>query len=218
MIRDFGIVWSERSLLLSGLANTAILSTLSAIVALLLGFLLTPALMSKRPVISGLAHLFVDGMRCVPFLLFAYIIYYGLPSLGLRLDNWSSGLAALIIYNTAYMAEILRGAWAVQPREPIEAGIAFGFSELKLFRRIILPPLLLSAGPVIGNQMIQIVKDSAFLTIIALPELTHAASSIQSRHYIPFAAFITAVFLYWGLCLVIEAGISSIGRVAEARR
>jgi polar amino acid transport system permease protein len=218
MIRDFGIVWSERSLLLSGLANTAILSTLSAIVALLLGFLLTPALMSKRPVISGLAHLFVDGMRCVPFLLFAYIIYYGLPSLGLRLDNWTSGLAALTIYNTAYMAEILRGAWVVQPREPIEAGIAFGFSELRLFRRIILPPLLLSAGPVIGNQMIQIVKDSAFLTIIALPELTHAASSIQSRHYIPFAAFITAVFLYWGLCLVIEAGISSIGRVAEARR
>ena len=218
MIHDFGIVWSERSLLLSGLANTAILSALSAIAALLLGFLVTPALMSKRPVIFGLARLFVDGMRCVPFLLFAYIIYYGLPSLGLRLDNWSSGLAALIIYNTAYMAEILRGAWAVQPREPIEAGIAFGFSELKLFRRIILPPLLLSAGPVIGNQMIQIVKDSAFLTIIALPELTHAASSIQSRHYIPFAAFITAVFLYWGLCLVIEAGISSIGRVAEARR
>ena len=218
MIRDFGIVWSERALLLSGLANTTILSTVSAIAALLLGFLVTPALMAKRPVISGVARFFVDGMRCVPFLLFAYIIYYGLPSLGLRLDNWTSGLAALIIYNTAYMAEILRGAWVVQPREPIEAGIAFGFSDFRLFRRIILPPLLLSAGPVIGNQMIQIVKDSAFLTIIALPELTHAASSIQSRHYIPFAAFITAVFLYWGLCLVIEAGISSIGRVAEARR
>ena len=218
MIRDFGSVWSERSLLLSGLANTAILSALSAVVALLLGFLLTPALMSKRPVISGAVRVFVDGMRCVPFLLFAYIVYYGLPSLGLRLDNWTSGLAALTIYNAAYMAEILRGAWVVQPREPIEAGVAFGFSGLRLFRSIILPPLLLSAGPVIGNQMIQIIKDSAFLTIIALPELTHAASSIQSRHYIPFAAFITAVFLYWGLCLVIEAGVSSIGRVADARR
>ena len=56
------------------------------------------------------------------------------------------------------------------------------------------------------------------LTIIALPELTHAASSIQSRHYVPFAAFITAVFLYWGLCLVIEAGVGSIGRAADARR
>jgi polar amino acid transport system permease protein len=218
MIHDFGIVWSERDLLLSGLANTTILSVLSAIAALVLGAVLTPVLMSKQRWLAFAARGFVDGMRCVPFLLFAYIVYYGLPSLGLRLDNWTSGLAALAIYNAAYMAEILRGAWAAQPREPIEAGQAFGFSSLALFRRIILPPLVLVAGPVIGNQMIQIVKDSAFLTIIALPELTHAASSIQSRHYVPFAAFITAVFLYWGLCLVIEAGVGSIDRLAAARR
>jgi polar amino acid transport system permease protein len=218
MIRDFGIVWSERDLLLSGLANTTILSVLSAAAALLIGLAVTPALMTKQRWLVLVVRGFVDGMRCVPFLLFAYIVYYGLPSLGVRLDNWTSGLVALTIYNAAYMAEILRGAWAAQPREPIEAGIAFGFSNIGLFRRIVLPPLLLAAGPVIGNQMIQIVKDSAFLTIIALPELTHAASSIQSRHYVPFAAFITAVFLYWGLCLVIEAGVGSIDRLAAARR
>jgi polar amino acid transport system permease protein len=218
MIHDFGIVWSERDLLLSGLGNTTILSVLSAIAALLIGFVLTPALMARQRTVGWIARGFVDGMRCVPFLLFAYIVYYGLPSLGIRLDNWTSGLVALTVYNAAYMAEILRGAWAAQPREPIEAGIAFGFSNMGLFRRIVLPPLLLAAGPVIGNQMIQIIKDSAFLTIIALPELTHAAASIQSRHYVPFAAFITAVFLYWGLCLVIEAGVSSIDRLAAARR
>jgi polar amino acid transport system permease protein len=218
MIHDFGIVWSERDLLLSGLGNTTILSALSAIAALLIGFMLTPALMARHRAVGWIARGFVDGMRCVPFLLFAYIVYYGLPSLGIRLDNWTSGLVALTVYNAAYMAEILRGAWAAQPREPIEAGIAFGFSNMGLFRRIVLPPLLLAAGPVIGNQMIQIIKDSAFLTIIALPELTHAAASIQSRHYVPFAAFITAVFLYWGLCLVIEAGVSSIDRLAAARR
>jgi polar amino acid transport system permease protein len=218
MIRDFAVVWGERSLLLSGLANTTVLSVLAATCALMLGIVLTPALMARRRAIALPVRIFVDGMRCVPFLLFAYIVYYGLPSLGLRLDNWSSGLAALIVYNTAYMAEILRGAWQAQPREPIEAGIAFGFPEARLFRRIILPPLLLTAGPVLGNQMIQIIKDSAFLTIIALPELTHAASSIQSRHYVPFAAFITAVLLYWGLCLIVEAGVSAIGRRAEAQR
>jgi polar amino acid transport system permease protein len=218
MIRDFGVVWTERGLLLNGLANTAILSLVSVVGALLLGFVLTPALMSKKPAVSRAARAFVDGMRCVPFLLFAYIVYYGFPSIGINLDNWGAGLLALTIYNAAYMAEILRGAWMAQPREPIEAGIAFGFSNIGLFRRIVLPPLLLAAGPVIGNQMIQIVKDSAFLTIIALPELTHAASSIQSRHYVPFAAFITAVFLYWGLCLVIEAGVSSIDRLAAVRR
>src|SRR5271156_2267219 len=218
MIRDFGIVWSERMLLLSGLANTTIISTLAAIASLLLGFILTPALMSRHASVSGIARGFVDGMRCVPFLLFAYIVYYGLPSLGLRLDNWTSGLLALTIYNAAYMAEIWRGAGAGQPREPIEAGVAFGFSNLSLFRRIVLPPLLPAAGPVIGNQIIQIVKDSAFLTIIALPELTHAAASIQSRYYIPFAAFITAVFLYWGLCLIVEAGVNTVDRMAATRR
>ena len=161
---------------------------------------------------------FVDLMRCTPFLLLAYIVYYGLPSIGLRFDNWSAGLFALVIYNSAYMAEILRGAWSTQPREPIEAGLAFGYSGMRLFRRIVLPPLLLSAGPVIGNQAIQIIKDSAFLTIIALPELTHAASSIQSRHYVPFAAFIAAVLLYWALCLIVEAAVGFGNRLAEARR
>jgi len=129
MIHDFGIVWSERALLLSGLANTTILSALSAVAALLLGCILTPALMSKQRLVSWVARVFVDGMRCVPFLLFAYIVYYGFPSFGIRLDNWTSGLAALTIYNAAYMAEILRGAWAAQPGEPIEAGCCAATSK-----------------------------------------------------------------------------------------
>lgn len=218
MIRDFAVVWDERNLMLQGLGNTAVLAFVSAVAAMILGALLTPALRSRRPAIAGLCRMFVDGMRCVPFLLFVYVVYYGLPSIGLSFDNWSSGLLALIVYNTAYMAEILRGAWDAQPTEPADAGAAFGFHGFALFRRIILPPLVLTAGPVLGNQTIQIIKDSAFLTIIALPELTHAASSIQSRHYVPFAAFITAVLLYWGLCLLVEAGVVAIGRYAEARR
>lgn len=217
-MHGFSIVWSERGLMLSGLANTVALSVLSGVAALLLGALLTTVLMQRARAIAFAARLFVDGIRCTPFLLFAYIVYYGLPSLGLRFDNWTAGLAALVVYHTAYMAEILRGAWTAQPRAPIEAGLAFGFSGLRLFRRIVLPPLVLACAPVVGNQVIQIVKDSAFLTIIALPELTHAASSIQSRYYIPFAAFISAVLLYWALCLLIEAGVSKVGRMAEARR
>src|SRR5260370_594433 len=139
----------RRGMLLRGLANPTMLSALSAVAALVLGCILTPALMSKQRLVSWVARAFVDGMRCVPFLLFAYIVYYGFPSFGVRLDNWTSGLAALSIYKASYMAAILRGAWAAQPREPIEAGVAFGFPEIRLFRRIILPPLLLSAEPFI---------------------------------------------------------------------
>ncbi len=80
-------------------------------------------------------------MRCAPFLLFVYLIYFGLPTLGLRLSNWWAGAIALILYNTAYMAELLRGAWQELPETLIESGKAFGFSGFALLRRIILPPV-----------------------------------------------------------------------------
>ena len=218
MIRDFAVVWAERNLLLSGLTTTVLLSALAAVGALALGALLSILMARKAGVWAGAARGFADAMRCTPFLLFAYLIYFGLPSLGLQFDNWWAGALALTVYHAAYIAEVLSSTWAAQPPAPVEAGQAFGFSGFKLFRRIVLPPLMFSSAPVMGNQVIQIVKDSAFLTVIALPELTHAASAIQSRHYIPFAAFIAAVLMYWAICLTIEAGVGVVGRMAEARR
>jgi polar amino acid transport system permease protein len=218
MNHDFSIVWSERGLLAAGLANTIVLSILATLMALLFGSLVCLALVAKRAWIAVAAHSFVDAMRCTPFLLFAYIVYYGLPSFGINFDNWSAGLAALAVYNTAYMAELLRAAWAAQPVEPMQAGFAYGFYGPLYFRRIVLPQLIMTAAPMVGNQVIQVIKDSAFLTVIALPELTHAASSIQSRHFIPFAAFISAVLIYWALCLLVEGGVSAFGRYAEQRR
>jgi polar amino acid transport system permease protein len=218
MIHDFAIVWAQRQQFIDGFGNTLWLSLLSGAGALLLGALVAPAMMLRQRAVAGAVRLLVDALRCVPFLLFAYLIYYGLPSLGIRLDNRSAGLAALILYNTAYMAELLRAAWVGLPADFIEAGHAFGFVGLSLFRRIVLPPVLYAAAPMIGNQLIQIIKDSAFLTIIAVPELTHAASAVQSTYYIPFAAFIVAVLLYWALCAVVEMAVLTVGRHAEARR
>jgi polar amino acid transport system permease protein len=116
------------------------------------------------------------------------------------------------------MGELLRGAWQELPVTMIESGKAFGFRGLTLLRRIILPPILLRAMPMIGNQMIQIVKDSAFLTVIAVSELTHEMTGIQATYFIPFAAFVTAVLLYWCICLAIEAGTGVLNKIAEERR
>ena len=103
----------------------------------------------------------IDLMRCVPFMLFCYLIYYGLPSFGIVIGNLMAGIIALTIYNAAYIAELLRGGYAALPREGIEAGQAFGFHGWRLLVRIILPPVLLSSVPMLGNQMVQIIKDSA---------------------------------------------------------
>jgi len=218
MIRDFGITWAHRDQLINGLINTVWLSLAGAALAFALGCLIAMVLMARAQGLAAAARGFVDAMRCVPFLLFAYLVYYGLPSFGIRFTNFGAGLIALTLYNAAYMAELLRAAWSALPREMLEAGHAFGFTGLSLFRRIVLPPVILAAIPMIGNQLIQIIKDSAFLTIIAVPELTHEASSIQATYFVPFAAFVTAVLLYWVLCMIVEAAVAGVGRMAEARR
>jgi polar amino acid transport system permease protein len=218
MTHEFAIVWAHRDRLIEGFSNTVWLCLLATVFALAFASPITMALMARNRALRTATRGLVDGMRCVPFLLLAYIIYYGLPTLGIRFNNYTSGLCALVIYNAAYMAEILRGAWASLPREHIDAGHAFGFSGWRLYRRIILPPVVLACVPVLGNQVIQIVKDSAFLTIIAVPELTHEASSIQSLYYVPFAAFVTAVALYWLLCRGVELLVGTVERRAAVIR
>ena len=218
MFGDFAVVWQHVDLLAQGCGNTVILAVVGAVLALTIGSLIAILLTSPHRGVRLPVQGAVDLLRCVPFLLLAYLVYYGLPSIGLDFDNWTTGLGAIAIYNTAYMAEILRAAWMRLPREAIEAATAFGFRGPKLYLRIVLPPLFLSAAPMLGNQLIQIIKDTAFLTIIAVPELTHAASSIQSQYFVPFAAFIAAVLLYWILCLVVEGGVYMVERLAELRR
>ncbi len=217
-MHEFAVVWEHRDLILTGFSNTVIIVLLSAAGALILGTLLTIPLMSRRRGIARAATAYVDAMRCVPFLLFVYLLYFGLPTFGIQFDNWWAGVAALILYNAAYMAELLRAAWTNLPKDTVEAGHAFGFSGWGLFRRIILPPVLLSALPLIGNQLVQIVKDSAFLTVIAVAELTHEATSLQTTYFVPFAAFIAAVALYWVTCVTIEGTVSFANRYAEERR
>jgi polar amino acid transport system permease protein len=215
---EFFTVWQHRNLITVGFENTLLIVALAAVGSLTLGAALAIPLMSPRRSIARLATAYVDAMRCVPFLLFVYLIYFGLPTLGIQFDNWSSGLVALVLYNAGYMAELLRAAWTNLPKELIEAGHAFGFFGWGLFRRIILPPVLFSAIPLIGNQLIQIVKDSALLTVIAVAELTHEATSLQTTYFVPFASFIAAVVLYWITCVTIESMMGLADRFAEARR
>jgi polar amino acid transport system permease protein len=103
VIHDFGIVWLHRGLILSGLVNTDTPIGVSRIVRTDTGRPASTAL-SRSRTSASIVRILIDTARCTPFLLFAYIIYYGLPSIGVRFDNWSAGAVALIVYHTAYMA------------------------------------------------------------------------------------------------------------------
>jgi polar amino acid transport system permease protein len=216
-MNGFAIVWSQRDLMLRGLLMTVEITIVAAILSSVLGVAIFMGLTSRVTGIRRLLSLMVDFMRCVPFMMFCYLLYYGLPAWGLVLDNLTVGITALALYNASYIAELLRGCWKELPPEITEAGLAFGFHGVKLMR-IVLPPVVIAAIPLLGNQLIQIVKDSAFLVIITVQELTFAANAIQSTYYVPFASFLCAVLFYWLLCLIIEGGVKfMLGRVAARR-
>ena len=204
MIVRLDVIWHELPQFAIGLGNTVWLCAVSMTLSLVLGGLLMVPLMARHRVVRGAAQAMVDAGRCVPFLLLTYLVYFALPSLGFTVDKWSAALITLVVYNTAYMAEILRGGWAHLPAGQTDAAHAFGFTGLKLFRRIILPQVLIAVGPVIGNQLIQLIKDSAFLSIITVPELTFAANAVQSYYFVPFESFLFATLLYWVLCGGVE--------------
>ena len=217
-MHDIHVVLEHYTDFLAGLQNTLWLSVSALFLGSILGCALAGLLLSPIPLVKRATSILVDGLRCIPFLLLVYLIYYGLPQLGLRFDRWTAGLGGLVIYHSAYIAEIVRGAWTNLSKDQIEAGRAFGFRGFLLFRRIVLPQLFFASAPLVGNQAIYIMKDTAFLEIITVPELTFAAASIQSTYFVPFASFLAAVLLYWIVTLLIEQGVHRIEYAADLRR
>jgi polar amino acid transport system permease protein len=214
---NWEILWNHREMILLGFRNTLILFSVSAVAAFLLSAVIVLMIRTRRDLVSKATRAVIDGMRMLPFLMYAYILYYGLPSLGISMDAWTVAFIALITYHAAYFAEILRGSWATLSTGQEEAARAQGFARFTMYRRIIQPQLVLRTAPVLGNQLIICLKDSAFLSIITVRELTSAAASVQSLYFIPFEAFLVAIALYWVTSILIELLVARVGFIAEVR-
>jgi polar amino acid transport system permease protein len=136
-------------------------------------------------------------IRGTPYLSQLFILYFGLPVLGLRLSAVQATILSLALYSAAYFAEIFRSAWSSIPRGQQEAAEAFGISRHACFMRIELPQALVFALPLLANQIILVIKESAISSIITVPELTMTTSDIVASTYsyiIPYALLIIA---YW---------------------
>jgi polar amino acid transport system permease protein len=182
-------------------------------VACVLGYLLEGnQTLPRRGLRSAL-----DLLRMSPFLIYVYLLYYGLPEVGIRFDAWTAGIVALISYHACYFAEILRAARLALPQGQVESARAHGYASFGMYRRILLPQMILRSGPLFGNQLICCLKDTAFLSIITVFELTAAANDVQSIYFVPMPAFITAIALYWLVSLGIEASLRLLGRFAKIR-
>lgn len=193
---NFRVILEYMPLYLQCFLATLWLSGLSLLGAILVGIIACAMRLSQSRAISRIAGIYIESIRSIPLLAQLYFFYFGLPSLGLMLPEWVTGVIALTLNSGAYYAEIIRAGIQAISYGQIEAGIASGMSYFQRMRYIILPQALgMTIRPMLG-QAIVLVKDSSLLSLISILELTRAGQLLTSDRFMPAEGFLTTAVFY----------------------
>jgi len=181
------------------------LSGVSMLGALALGTIVCGMRLSTRRLLSVPAAVVVETIRSTPLLAQLYLLYFGLPSLGIVLDEQLTGIAALILNSGAYVAEIIRAGILSVPRGQIEAGSAEGLNYFQMMRHVVLPQAIGATIPPLLGQSIVLVKDSSLLSLISVVELTRAGQILTSDRFAPAEGFLTTAAFYLAIYFALKA-------------
>lgn len=141
----------------------------------------------------------VEILRGTPFLIQIFLLYYGGPFIGLSLDPVPAGLLGLTVYGAAYYSEIFRAGFAAIPLSHIEAAECVGLTRGQIVRRILLPEMAVLVMPPSVNMAVILLKETAILSIITVPELTLTVSAIGSQQYAFVESLFVLALVYWAL-------------------
>ena len=201
---DFAAVLVDWPLLLRGLAATAALTATSAAAGLFVGVACGWARAWGPRGLALCVAGYVELIRNTPFIVQLFFIFFGLPSLGLRLSPEVASVIAMTVNLGAYAAEIVRAGIEATPRGQIEAGLSLAMSRAQVFSRVVLPPALARVWPAMVSQIIIVMLGSAVCGQIAAQELSYFANLIQSRNFRAFEAYIVAAGLYLALAIALR--------------
>lgn len=201
---DFGAVLAEWPLLLRGAAFTLGLTAVSAVLGVGLGVACAWARAWGAKPLAYVAAGYVELVRNTPFIVQLFFVFFGLPSLGVKLTPELASVIAMVLNLGAYAAEIVRAGIEGTPRGQIEAARSLALSEMQVFVRVVLPPALARVWPALTSQIVIVMLGSAVCGQIAAQELSYAANLIQSRNFRAFEAFIVATALYLALAVLIR--------------
>lgn len=185
--------------------RTLILVLVAASGGLVLGFGLNMLRIFGGPKVRALVLTYTSALRFTPFLAQLFVVYYGLPSLGLTLSPFQAAGITLAAYSSAYFAEIFRGCWNTVPKGQIEAAAVMGISRFKTFRSIEMPQALAMSVPLLANQIILVLKESALASIITYPELTMTTGRIVAEQFAYIEPYLLLAASYWIMTLFIGA-------------
>ena len=200
------IVRSLWPLVSGALVGTIPLALASFVLGLVIALGVALMRLSRVRVVSAIARIYISVIRGTPLLVQLFVIFYGLPSLGLRIDPWPSAIIAFALNVGGYAAEVIRAAILSVPKGQWEAGHTIGMSRRQTLRRIILPQAARVSVPPLSNTFISLVKDTSLASLILVTELFKEAQRIAAFSSEFMLIYIEAALVYWVICLVLSSG------------
>ncbi len=181
--------------LLEGLWITILLGTVSIVAGMVAGLLTALArLYGPRP-LQTVARIYIDVLRSIPLLVLLVLVYYALPFVGIRMSSFVSAAVAITMVSCAYTAEIFRAGIEAVPKGQFEAADAIGLSFIRSMRYVVLPQAFRIVTPPLTSNCINVLKDTALASVVAMPDLLKQATQAQALAANP-TPLIGAAFLY----------------------
>jgi cystine transport system permease protein len=197
-------------LLRGALIGTIPLALVSFAFGLVLALVVALLRLSPNPVLSWIGRVYVSAIRGTPLLVQLFIIFYGLPQLGIRLEPWPSAIIAFSMNVGGYAAEVIRAAILSVPKGQWEAGWTVGMSPTRTLSRIILPQAARVSVPPLSNTFISLVKDTSLAVVILVTEMFRKAQEIAASSNEFLLIYAEAALIYWMFCTVLAAGQNAI--------
>ncbi|QDP42049.1 amino acid ABC transporter permease [Radiobacillus deserti] len=187
-----------------GIQYTIPLTLISFVVGLFIALVVAVMRLSTISIVRAPAVVFVSAIRGTPLLVQLFIVFYGLPNLGVTIDPFPSAVIAFSLNVGAYASEIIRASILSIPKGQWEAGYTIGMTYGQALRRIVLPQAARVSVPPLSNTFISLVKDTSLASLILVTELFRKAQEITARTYDFLLLYLEAALLYWIICFVLS--------------
>ena len=210
---DFRLIVESIPFLVKGAVYTVQVSVLAIVFGLVLGWMLGLVAVSGVRWLRAIAWGYVQFIRGTPLLVQIFLIYFGLPALGLNIPAYWSGVIALGLNSAGFQAEIVRAGIESIDRGQTEAARSIGMSGFQTLLFILVPQTIRRVIPPLTNELITLTKSSSLLSAIAVLELTHAGQAIIARTFAPYEIYAAVAVLY----LVLIAVLSRASALLERR-
>ena len=201
LVELLGMAWP---FLLQGAMYTVLFAAVSMVMGLILGFSVAVVRVTKVPVVSQIAAVYVSAFRGTPLLVQIFVLYYGLPSVGIEFTPVTAGILALTLNVAAYLSESMRGAILGIDKGQWEAGLSVGLTWGQTLWNIITPQALRLAVPSLSNSLISLIKDTSLISVITVTELMLATKEVIAETFQPLPLYLAAAGIYWLLSALFE--------------